>query len=85
MTYRKHRGRSNAMMNVTSINLNEKKCGICGSAKTDIINKEGTLVFRRHRDPYKKNISMCGNCHRKRVYRKARLVRVRRQHLVIPI
>jgi hypothetical protein len=60
------------MTNSTSNNLNEKKCGRCGSKKTDIINKEGTLVFNWHRDP-RTGTTMCGNCHRKRGYLKARL------------
>jgi hypothetical protein len=38
------------MKNSTSNNLNEKKCG---SKKTDIINKEGTLVFSWQRDPFR--------------------------------
>jgi len=56
----------------TSNNVNQKKCGLCGSNKTDIINKEGNLVFRWLRNPYKKGTWMCGNCSRRRLYLKSR-------------
>jgi hypothetical protein len=61
------------MKNSTSNNLNEKKCG---SKKTDIINKEGTLVFNWQRDPFRNGTTMCGKCYRKHDYLKARLRRL---------
>jgi hypothetical protein len=65
-----HKERSNEMRNSTPYNINEKKCGYCDSAKTDIIKKEGTLVFRWFRHPYEEGKSICGNCHRKYVYQR---------------
>ena len=41
--------------------------------KTDIINKEGTLVFRWLRNPYRKDTWMCVRCYRRREYLKVRL------------
>jgi predicted ATPase len=73
MISRKHRRRNNVMMNGTSINLSEKKCGVCGSAKTDIINKEGTLVFNWLSNPYRKGTLICGNCNRRGTRQVARI------------
>lgn len=56
----------------TPNNINQKKCELCGSNRTDIINKEGTLVYRWPRNPYRKGTWMCGNCYRRRVYLKDR-------------
>lgn len=56
----------NIMTNSTSNIVTQKKCDLCGSNKTDIINKEGTLVFRWLRNPYRKGTWMCGKCCRRR-------------------
>jgi hypothetical protein len=73
-----HKQRSDAKANSTPNNLSEMKCGCCGSKKTDIINKEGTLVFGWMRDPLRMDNTICGNCHRKRLYRLGRFVRIRK-------
>ena len=82
MICRKHRERSNAMMNGTSTNLNGMKCGVCGSAKTDIINKEGTLVFNWLSNPYRKGTLICGNCNRRGMRQAARIAARVRDRIV---
>jgi hypothetical protein len=72
----------NAMLNNPSCNNDEKRCEYCGTNKTDVINKAGTLVFNWLSSPYRKGKWICGNCQRRRVFLKARLhglVRVRMQ------
>jgi uncharacterized protein YlaI len=53
--------------------LSGKKCELCGSNKTDIINEKGTLVFNWLRNPFRKGTWMCGRCHRRAKYMNARL------------
>jgi hypothetical protein len=59
----------------TSNNVNKKKCEICGSNRTDIINIAGALVFRWY--PYGKGTWMCGNCCRTGIINKARTMAFR--------
>jgi hypothetical protein len=70
------------MMNGTSINLNEKKCEVCGSAKTDIINNGRTLVFNWLNNPYREGTLICGNCNRRRMHRAARMAARVRDRIV---
>jgi hypothetical protein len=62
------------MMNNKSYNPNAKKCGHCGSQKTDIVNEDGTLVFKWLRDPNRKGTWICGNCKREGMDHAARIV-----------
>jgi hypothetical protein len=82
MTCRKHRMRSNPMMNGTSININEKKCEVCGSTKTDVIYNGGTLVFNWLSNPYRKGTLICVNCNRRRMHLAARMAARVRDRIV---
>ena len=82
MTCRKHKERINAMTNNKSDNLSAKGCGYCDSKKTDIINKEGTLVFRWLRDPYRKGTWICGTSNRREMHQTARIAAQIRDRVV---
>jgi hypothetical protein len=61
------------MINNPSTSIKVKRCECCGSAKTDIINNDGTLVFNWLSNPYRKGTLICGNCNRRRLRQAARI------------